>query len=407
MAIFNRQTMDQITQKMIIWSRGATTLLTDFRVGSKTRTLYEAFAIVLEDFYDKTFKGIKAAIQQNIYTALGFSALPAVNATGTMRFYAQNPPPQSQPFYIPAGTQVQAAPTSTVGPITFQTTQDAYIYYNNSTETGNVTVGSTSLTGWYYVDIPVVCTQSGTIGNVGSNQIQTLVGAPTGIGAVNNGTAFTSGQDAESLSQQKARFQLFWKSRTRGTPDSIEYGASTAVVMDPSNTYVQERVVSAIVVDGSGSFDVYLWNGVGTASATLLANATQIITGYTDANGNRVWGYKPAGITFTSGNMHSVDVITVNLAMTVTPLSGYGITDADQTAGNIDLRPAIQNAVSAYFASLKPGQTAIWSALESAIKQIPGVYDVQITSPTGNTTATSTQMLVPSGSITYTKGTTV
>lgn len=404
MAIFNRQTADQITMKMVDWIRGTTTQLTDFRVGSKNRAILEAVAVVLEDFYDKVFRAVKKAIQLNLYTAFGFAALPAVNSSGIIRLYAQNPPSADQPFYIPMGTQVQAAPTSSRGPVLFQTTKDAYIYAGGAQQWSATTINGVNVTGWYYVDVPAVCLTSGTVGNVGSNSIQTLVGAPSGIGAVTNPAAFANGSEAESLSAQKARFQLFMRSRARGTLESIEYGATTAVVMDPSSTFVQERVVSAIVIDGDGTHTVYVWNGVGTASLDLITSVRKVLDGYVDENGDRVWGYKGAGIPYS---VFSVSVVNVPLSMTITPQDRYGVTNADSSAGLIDVRPYVTNAVSNYFASLKPGQTVVKSAIEAIVKQIPGVYDVQITAPVGNVTATQTQILVAQLPINFTKGTTV
>lgn len=404
MGIFNRQTMEQITQKMIDWSRGATGQLTDWRVGSKNRTIYEAVAIVMEDLYDKMYKGIKTAVQTNLYTTMSFTPFPAVNATGIVRFYAQTAPDPSAPVTISMGTQVQANPTDTDPPVTFQTTQDANLVYNSPTELGNVTINGVSVTGWYYVDIPVVCTQAGTIGNVGANAITTMIGAPPGIDAVNNGTEFTTGQEEENLAQQKARFQLFVQSRTRGTIDSIQAAAESAEVLDATGTFIQERTITAIVNDGVGTFDVYLWNGVGAASQALLDATKQIIDGYVDSDGNVVPGYKPAGIPY---NVYSVNVQSVPISLTITPLNGYAVTDDDVALGNDDVRTAITNAVSSYFATLAPGQTMILSAIEAAIKQVEGVYDVQITDPTGNITADTTTMLVLQTPLSFTKGTTV
>lgn len=405
MSIFNRMTMEQYAQRMIDWTRGVTSELTDFRVGSKIRTIYEAVGVALEDLDDRTFKALKRAIQQNLYTAFSFSALPAVNATGIVRLYAQNAPSANQPFYIPMGTQVQASPTSDRGPISYLTTEDAYLYYNSSVESGAITINGRSVQGWRYIDVPVVCSQSGTVGNVSANTVQTLVGAPSGIGAVNNPGAFTTGQEAETLAEQKERFRLFFASRTRGTLASVEYGATTAVVMDPTNTFIQERVKSAIALDLDGSFEVYVWNGVGAASPALISAVEQVLNGYTDSDGKKVWGYKPAGIGYTT---NSVTVQQVTLTMTITPGEGYAVTDEDVALGLIDLRTQITNAVSNYFASLKPGQTVVKSAIESVTKQIQGVYDVQVDAPAANVVPpSSVHMLVASLPITFNKGTTV
>lgn len=404
MGIFDRVTMETITQTMIDWSRGVTTQLTDFRVGSKNRTIYEAVAIILERLNDRTFKAIKKAVVSNLYTAFGFAPLPATNSTGTIRFYAKNPPSVSQPFYIPMGTQIQTNPSGGNSPVSYQTTQDAYVYYNNSQETSGVSVGGSSVAGWFYVDVPIVCAEAGKVGNVGANTIQTLVGTPAGISLATNPSLLSSGKEAETLAQQKARFQAFVTSRTRGTLDSVRYAATTAQIMDGTGSFVQESVSSAVVVDGDGTFDLYVWNGVGVASSALLDQVTKIITGYTDDTGTRIWGYKPAGVTFTC---HSVAIQNVSVSVTVTPYDGYAVSDGQVALGGIDLRPSITNALSSYFASVIPGQTVLKTALASVIKQIPGVYDVTVTTPSGNVTVSATNMAVLSLPVTFSVGTTV
>ena len=106
---FDRKSMEQIVDKMVVWTQGVTTGLTDFRIGSKIRTIYEAVAIVVEEMYDKTFRSLRQIVEENIYTILGFDKIPATYATGEITFSRTTIADTN--YYIPAGTSVLSRAT--------------------------------------------------------------------------------------------------------------------------------------------------------------------------------------------------------------------------------------------------------------------------------------------------------
>jgi hypothetical protein len=92
---FERKSMESIVDKMVSWAQGVSTQLTDFRVGSKVRTLMEAVAVVVEELYDKIFRALKELIERNIYAVIGFDKIPAVYTTGMATFGRSTPADQN------------------------------------------------------------------------------------------------------------------------------------------------------------------------------------------------------------------------------------------------------------------------------------------------------------------------
>jgi len=348
--MFERLSMEQIYAKMEGWAKGVTSKVTDFRVGSKVRTVLEAVAVVVEELYDRIYRRLKALIEESIYTIVGFNKIPATYASGIARFGKASP--AEQDYFIPAGTMVQSRASQFTAPQKFRTTQDALL-----------------LAGSTYVDVPVVCMEPGTIGNIEANTLTEFVQKPTGIDTVTNPSAFTNGREEETLEEQKARFQRFIESQTRGILQSVEYGATLAVVKDENGNIV-ERVLDALAVEDlparKGEVDLYIWNGVGQASEALIDEIWRIEKGYYDEFGNPVYGYKPAGIWL---NIYSASVKNVKIQLQVTP---------ESTVTLEELKPQIEAEIDRYFSEVKMGSTVIQTALEANIKDIEGIYDVKL-----------------------------
>jgi uncharacterized phage protein gp47/JayE len=350
MASFERKSMETIVQSMVDWTRGVTTKITDFRVGSKIRTIQESVALVVEELYDKVYRNTKVLIEENIYTVMGFSKRQATYATGKVTFSRTTP--ADADYLISSGTIVKSKATATTPPIQYRTTADVLM-----------ATGTTS------VDAPVVCLTAGKIGNVEANSITDFVTKPSGIDAVTNQTAFSNALDQETQDEQKVRFQKYIQSLSRGTLQAIEYGALTAEILD-DNGLPTERVISSKAFEylpaRKGEVDVYIWNGVGPASTNLINKVQTILNGYYDSQGQPVYGYKPAGIVVT---VYSATVKNVTIRLLITPEDG---TTLDS------LKPFIERQIDDYFASLQLGETLIQSALEAQIKFISGVKDVRL-----------------------------
>lgn len=378
--MFERQSMEQLVNKMIRWTRGVTTRLTDFRVGSKIRTMYEATALVIEELYDKVYRSMKSIIEDNIYSIIGFTKEPATYASGTVTMSRVTPAEEN--YIVPAGTAVLSRANQYKAPLQYRTTADALL-----------AVGTTS------VLIPVVCTTAGKDGNVGAGEVTDFLIQPVGIESVTNVSAIMGGVPEETKEDQKSRFQGFIEANARGVLQSIEYGATLASI-ENTDGVVTERVQQAVAVEDlparKGEVDVYIWNGVGDASVALKSLVNKHLLGYYDGDGNPVYGYKPAG---TQVNVYTAPITRITLKAIITP---EGVTVED-------LKPLVEQTVDSYFGSKKLGQLFIQTALESDIKRIEGVKDVKLyvstdsgtTYATDNVAVTTPGIIVPNKPIVY------
>lgn len=378
--MFERKSMEQILDSMIRWTRGATTRLTDFRVGSKILTIYESVAVVVEELYDKVYRTTKQLIEENIYSVIGFDRIPATFANGKVRFGRSTPAEDN--YIIPAGTTIKSRATQLRSPIKYRTTEDALLE-----------VGKT------FVDVPVVCLQPGTVGNAGAGDIIDFEVKPVGVEHVTNMSALLNGREQETKEEQKTRFQLFIQANARGVLQAVEYGASTAQLQDTDGV-VAERVVQCVAIEDLenklGQVDVHIWNGVGDASEDLKEAVRTILRGSYEADGSPVYGYKPAGIR---PNIYTADVVDVWMKLAVS---------VEDSASEAEIRVQIEAEIDRYCARLKMGESLMQTALEANIKYIDGVHDVKLmlstdgeTFHTDNITTQRPQIIVPKKPVQY------
>jgi uncharacterized phage protein gp47/JayE len=381
--MFERKSMEQLLQSMVTWVRGTTWVrgvtnspLTDFRVGAKIRTLLEAVAIEVEKLYDRVYRSNKEVIETNLYSVLDFDKLPAVYANGIARFGRSTPSDDN--YLIAAGTIVTSKATATTAPIKYATTRD-----------GLLGVGFTT------VDIPIVCLEPGIIGNQTTNAITEFVIKPIGIETVTNFAPIINGREEETKDEQKVRFGSFIQSRSRGTLESCEYGASLAVVKNEDGVII-ESIRQALAMEDTfnskGEFDIYLWNGAGTPSEEMFWEVHKLMEGYKDPDtGEVTYGYKPAGI---QANLYSAVPKNVMIKLFIKPESWTTIEQ---------LTTLIDNVVFGYFSTMKMGQSAIHSAIEANVKFIDGVQDVklyfQLVDNSGVPTEEQTQENIPADEV--------
>ncbi len=371
---FERKSMEAIVQDMIDWSRGVSSKITDYRIGSRARTFLESPAKEIEELYDKVYRYTRKLIAESIYTVMAFPKLQAVSATGQVVFARATAADDN--YLIPAGTLVKTKATATLAPVTFRTLSDAVLAIGEKT-----------------VTVSVISTISGIDGNVEIGSISDFVSKPAGVDTVTNLVAFTTGKAEETLDEQKNRFQKFIASLSRGTLQAIEYGSTTAQLTD-GNGIIIERVVEAKtfedLINRKGEVDCYVWNGTGTASPDLLSEVAKVLAGYYQ-NGKPVYGYKPAGIPV---NLYSAKVKPVKMRLKLTLNSGASLSDT---------QTFINREVSDFFSGLTQGKELVQTALESRIKQLDSVYDIKIELSTddgktwtyNNLQAADTEILTP------------
>lgn len=358
MSGFTVESLEKRVSRTVAWFAAATTRITDFSVGSITRTKLETLAqeMELQDF--NTFRAIRKAIPVSVYQAFGFNLLPAVKATGVVTFTA--PAPVAADLLIPAGTPVS---TGTLTPVSFETIEDATITTGQST-----------------VSVTVECLVAGSTGNVGAASIDTMVPSLPGVASVTNANSFTTGSDVETETARAARFQAYVLNLGRSTVAGLVVGVKTAALYDNNGT-ITERVTDAVVVEPDevdpdwGVLTLYIFNGVDGASAELLVEAKKVIDGY-EENGTLVAGYKSAGVKVTVLEATVTEkVVTAELTIA----TGY-----DETT-TLDKG---EEVVGNYLGGLRIGESLIRNELIERLMGINGVTDCTLTLPAANETPT-------------------
>lgn len=364
-----------ISAACINWMKAVTDKITDFTVGSVARTMIEAPAAEMDELYQNILIGLKEAIPVSVFTTFGFEKIAAVAASGVVRFSTGGPLATS-PITVPVGTVVKVPSTS---------------------QTYATLAAGTINTGQSYVDILVAAQTAGAAGNVAASTVTELSTPVTGVSTVTNPAPFTNGRDEETDDERKSRFQGYVSTLARGTKAAIVYGAKTAKLVD-ANGLITEYVAQANVVEpyvGNPTqpislVNVYIHNGASATSASLVTEAQRVIDGYVTATGESIAGWKAAGVKVV---VAAAADLTVYVTANLTVKGGY--VEADAITAAID-------AVKSYIQGLDVGETAVLSEIVAIImRDVPGVYNVTVTAPTGDVTATSSQKIIP-GTVTIT-----
>lgn len=274
-----------IAASMINRAKATQDKITDFNIGSVARTLMESTAIEVEEFYQRMFAGILEAIPTAIYKGFDFVLQDAAAARGVVQISFGVPIEEA--FTIPAGTIFVAS-----------TTNNRYL----SVQSVAVPVGVSE------ISVLVECSVSGTVGNAVAGVINTAQGFDLPTNAVVSNLPITSGQDAETEDERKARFVSFIQTLARGTNGAVEFAARSAQIANADGTVV-EYVTRVGFIEVPGTMDVFIYGANQTASAALIAEAQKLIDGYWDENAQTyVPGYRPVGIRVRVFNMDEQQV---------------------------------------------------------------------------------------------------
>lgn len=354
-----------ITASMLNWMRASTNRVTDYNVGSVTRTMIEAPAAEIDELYQQMFIGIKEAIPVATYSTFNFDQLPQFSASGPIRVQL-TPGPAG---LIGAGTTFSGVGLAT----TYSALADVVI-----------------ADGASFIDVTVAADIGGFIGNIPENQEFTLTPSPSNFVSASNLSAFSSGADAETPDERKLRFASYISSIARSTVAAITYGLTTATLTDAAGNII-EHVASAAVVEPYvddpnqpiALVNCYVHNGTGSTSAALVAAAQKIIDGYYDLNGTPIPGYKAAGIP---AFVYAATEVLVAVAGNLSVLSGY-----DEPT----LVIAATTAINSYLLGLGIGDDVLVAEIIRIVKSLDGVYDFALASPAANVPASKSQKIMP------------
>lgn len=361
---FQIKSFKSIITGMIKTALASQKKVTDFSVGSVARTMMEAPAIEIEELYLQMLLGLQDAIPVSIYQAFNFQIVDALPAAGQVTIHFDQV--LTSDFIFPRGSVLDATDKG----LSFYTLEEV-----------------TALTGATEVTLAVAASVPGVGGNVSSNEINSFGGQLNiSAGATFTHLAFTSGRDAESESERKTRFMFFVSSIARGTLESLRYAASIAVVRNGGGT-VQEYVTKIGIAESPGYVRVYIYGSAGVPSVGLLSSAQNIIDGHVDSYGQKVDGYRAAGVEVVVLPMaeHFVDV----------GISAATIPGVLQTAA---LSAQIANAASLAVMAVQAGQYLYADSLISAVLSLPGVLSCSL-SNTANVLCEQFQVMRP-GAIT-------
>jgi phage-related baseplate assembly protein len=350
---FQLKDFTSIAASMVNYAKATQDKLTDFNIGSAARTMLESPAIEIEELYQQMWNGLNESIPIAVFNSFDFPALDARNSTGRVRIYVA---PSVNPVTIAGGTVFTTTDSSS---ISFATITDAIIPGGSS-----------------FYDVNVVAVVAGYSGNIALGT--DFIASPTIPGYVNaeaiNG--FVDGADAESLDDRKNRFVEYISTLSRGTTAALRYGAKTVQLLSPTGL-VLEAVRQAVVIEPWLSDDLatpgliylYVYNGVGTASGTLLDQVSKVIDGYYDTNGKPVPGWKAAGVKVITA---SAVIVSVNVTATVT---------IDQNYDSAATLALVSAGIVSYLASLDIGADVILSEIVARAMQVDGVTNFRMTVP--------------------------
>jgi len=365
--MFQIKDFTSIVGSMINYAKATQSKLTDFTIGSVTRTIIEAPAIEIEELYQQMWLGIKEAIPVALYEAFDFRKLPAQRSIGTINVKLLK---SASVLKIPAGTAFISIVTND----SFYSVEDATVVTVNNEKSA---------------DILLSAKKQGIINPVIAQSPFTSDAVPSFVSASAKAN-FSNGRPEETDEEMRYRFMDYIQNLARSPLASIHYALVNKVFITNENGEVTERIKQAKIVEKfilepaspPGVFYAYIHNGDNgtiTATASLKTQTLAILNGYTDNTGKKIIGYKAAGIqVFVEAVVNkSIDVdYTAQINNTV-----------DKTV----ISTAITDAIKSYFNSTDIGGTIYVAELISSVMALPGVINVHFNSPVSDTTASFNQ----------------
>jgi uncharacterized phage protein gp47/JayE len=252
----------------------------------------------------------------------------ATAATGTITFSGT---PGSS---VPAGTEAK-----TSGGVAFLTTA-----------TGTIAGGGT-------VTLAAQAVVAGDSSNQAASTALTLTAAPAGVLSTAAIATMTGGTDLESDAGLLARLLFVLRNPPCGGAAHDYYTWAMDV----------DGVTAAYVYSnrrGIGTTDVLIMTAGGIPGAGLVADAQA----YLDT-------------------VRPVQADVLVLAPTAVPVNVAAALTLSAGSVLATVGAAIDTALTAYFAALKPGDTAYLSRIRAIISDTPGVVDFNLTAPVANTVA--------------------
>lgn len=239
-----------ILEDLINWVSARTDKLTDFNVGSATRTLLESVSLQGEEFYYDLKKGIEHAIANSCYNAFSFYRKPATKATGYVTIFYDKP--LEKDIIISKGSIFHT------GKMRFNKE------YYRSLENTIVKEGSQS------VILKIEAVKPGSRGNAIAGEICKMEMGSPNIRNVANTTPLTNGVNTESEASRSQRFKEYVHTLQKGTAEAVAYGIKE--VPGVSGVYIDDNYI--------GFVRAYVHDKDGNLSEDLKADVLKAVDKY-------------------------------------------------------------------------------------------------------------------------------
>jgi hypothetical protein len=339
---FQVKDFPSIVASQIAHMRATQDRITDFTVGSVARTLVEAPAIEIDEFYQRLLFGLLESIPIAVFDAFGFAALPALAAAGDVRFTLAAL--RATPLAVPAGAVLKVGAD-----------RRRYLVIDDA----EIPAGEMS------APIRVRAEYAGAAGNALAGEIDTLVTSLADQVGVTNPLPLDNGRDEESVEDRKRRFVSYVGSLSRGTLYAIDYAARSTMLTDAAGVPV-EYVTQIGIDEIPGHATIYIYASGGVPSPALLDKIALTLEGYRDG-GASTPGYRPVGVQL---DVRPMTERRLDLALRAWPFSG-----AEPTPG---VAAAMRNAIARAIAATAPGGTLYVEQISDAALSVREIERVAV-----------------------------
>ncbi|HQU04794.1 MAG TPA: baseplate J/gp47 family protein [Acidocella sp.] len=368
--MLNFQTLTTLVQNMAAAAQAAASTALDFTVGSVLRAIMEAVAgiqlwlqylvlAVLQQAFLSSCSGTQVDTWfTNNFPMFG-GRLLGTYATGSVTFSRFT---ATSSALVTVGALVRTADGTQSFAVVADTTNPLYVAASNGYL---IPAGVASAT------IAVEAVTIGAGGNVAANTISQIVGSVPYVDTVNNTSAFTNGEAAESDAAVKLRFQNWQETRASGTYAAVEYAVQSV------QTNLTYTITPNAVVGGAytpGSFVVAIDDGSGatpTLTVTAVSNAVALV--------------RPIGST---AYVVAATPLTATIAVTLVVASGYSTATAQAAVGT---------AITTYVDALGVGATMPYSVIAKlcydAFAGISNVTGITLNGGTADLVPTTSQVV--------------
>ena len=360
--VYIPKTFEEYRTKQIAYLAARSSKLTNFKPGSRARTLVEALSIELAAADSDYAEFWKYAVRESCFQSFGFPLKDGNLSTGQVRVFHTG---HLVDFVIPAFT------IELFG-LTFVSEDSPPV----------IPVAQT------FIDVNIAAADPGTEYDIEAGAIDTDLGQgdiepdfPVQFDRITNLTETSGGTDQETEAEREERFQEFINNLARSTLSGIRAGALT--VNGVVDAAVTENVNPFTLLAEPGWVIISITDGTGSPPAPLLAEVKKVVDGDPTDPANYP-GYRAAGV---QSHVQAIGILAANLTIDIDIVDTTVLTDPE-------IETLIGAAISNYVNRLTAGQDVILRQVEATaiFANRSEVIRATVTAPGGDIVVSATEI---------------